>query len=250
MASELFIRRCRNWYAKLVRLYPKSHRERFGEEMEQTFNDLCGECVKARRGLFSFVLWIFFETSAGILRENGRHIMMQRGMVRSVIVRALILILPVAGIWFGRESEWNWGLVDVIFLSPLLFVIVAALGIRFLLRRPLQIIGWSIVSLGVAMAVYVPLRFHVWLPDVVFAPRRTLATTNSSDGNSFQVVQYWNHADFYSTVLLVTPPNAPTQEFMLDGDDSKTWDTALTINETTRVATVALSQGRTKSIPW
>src|SRR4026209_2458574 len=60
MASEPFIRRCRNWYAKLLRLYPKPYRERFGEGMEQTFNDLCRERLKTERGLFSLALWMFF----------------------------------------------------------------------------------------------------------------------------------------------------------------------------------------------
>src|SRR5262245_57562563 len=75
MASDPFIRRCRNWYAKLLHLYPKPYRERFGEGLEQTFNDLCRERAKAGRGLFSLALWIFFETSAGIIRENATSIM-------------------------------------------------------------------------------------------------------------------------------------------------------------------------------
>lgn len=75
MASEPFIRHCRKWYTKLLRLYPKPFRERFGEGMEQTFNDLCRERLKAGRPLFSFALWIFFETSAGIIRENATSIM-------------------------------------------------------------------------------------------------------------------------------------------------------------------------------
>ena len=74
MASESFMRRYRNWYAKLLRLYPKPYRERFGEGMEQTFNDLCRERAKAKRGLFSFALWTFFETSAAIIRENATMI--------------------------------------------------------------------------------------------------------------------------------------------------------------------------------
>src|SRR5262245_61393684 len=55
MASKPFMQRCRNWYSKLLRLYPKPYRERFGEPIEQTFADLCCERVKAERGLFSFV---------------------------------------------------------------------------------------------------------------------------------------------------------------------------------------------------
>ena len=75
MAPEFFIQRGRSWYAKLVRLYPKAHRDRFAEEMQQTFHDLCRERVQAGRGLFGFALWIFGETSAGIIRENATNIM-------------------------------------------------------------------------------------------------------------------------------------------------------------------------------
>jgi len=75
MTSERLKRRYGNWYGKLLRLYPKAHRERFGEGMEQTFNDLCRERIRAERGLFSFVLWTFVETSAAIIRENATSIM-------------------------------------------------------------------------------------------------------------------------------------------------------------------------------
>jgi hypothetical protein len=75
MASEHFIRQCRNWYAKLLRLYPKAHHERFAEGMEQTFNDLCRERVKAEKKLFSFAFFMFVETSAAIIRENATCIM-------------------------------------------------------------------------------------------------------------------------------------------------------------------------------
>src|SRR5258705_12330090 len=57
MAIESRTRRYRNWYSKLLRLYPKAYRDRFGEPMEQTFNDLCHERVKAGRALFGLALW-------------------------------------------------------------------------------------------------------------------------------------------------------------------------------------------------
>src|SRR5690349_7453767 len=74
MASEPFMRRYQNCYARLLRLDPGPYRERFGDSMEQTFNDLCRERVKAERGLFGFALWIFAETSAAIIRENAASI--------------------------------------------------------------------------------------------------------------------------------------------------------------------------------
>ena len=99
MASEPSIRRYQNWYAKLLLLYPKSHRERFGEGMEQTFNDLCRERIRAEKGLFSFALRTFFETSAGIIRENATIIMrcsMERGS--TIFLRIVISLIAIAAL--------------------------------------------------------------------------------------------------------------------------------------------------------
>ena len=99
MASERLIRRYRNCYAKLLRLYPKPYRERFGEGMEQTFNDLCRERVRAERGLFTFVLWTFLETSAAILRENAKMIVrhsMNRGS--TIFLRLVISVIAIAAL--------------------------------------------------------------------------------------------------------------------------------------------------------
>jgi hypothetical protein len=74
MAHEQAIARYRRWYRELLRLHPEPFRERFGEGMEQTFNDLCRERAEAGDGLFGFVLWMFAETFAGIVRENARNI--------------------------------------------------------------------------------------------------------------------------------------------------------------------------------
>lgn len=98
MASEPFLR-YRNWYAKLLRLYPKPYRERFGDGMEQTFNDLCHERVKAGRGLFSLALWVFVETLAAIIRENATVIMrciMNRGS--TIFLRLVISLIVIAAL--------------------------------------------------------------------------------------------------------------------------------------------------------
>ncbi len=93
------IERYRGWYAKLVRLYPKAYRERFSEAMEQTFNDLCRERVKAERGLFSFALWTFFETSAAIIRENAAMVV-RCSMIRgsTIFLRVVISLIAIAAL--------------------------------------------------------------------------------------------------------------------------------------------------------
>ena len=116
------IARYRNLYAKLLRLYPKPYRERFGEGMEQTFNDLCRERGKAGKGLFGFVLWVFAETSAGIIRENITFVLMQnitRRLIVWAVVVALILLIPLVAMQF--TSEVNWTLSDFVFAGVLLF---------------------------------------------------------------------------------------------------------------------------------
>src|SRR5215510_3534844 len=59
----------RTLYKKLLALYPQSFRDQLGESMEQTFNDLYKERRKYS-GWFGFVLWIFFDTAVGIVREH------------------------------------------------------------------------------------------------------------------------------------------------------------------------------------
>jgi len=99
MAPEPLIPRYRNCYSKLLRLYPKPYRERFGETMEQTFNDLCRERVKAERGLFGFALWTFFETSAAIIRENATTIVRcSMNRVSTIFLRVVISLIAMAAL--------------------------------------------------------------------------------------------------------------------------------------------------------
>jgi hypothetical protein len=62
--------RTRAAYRRLLGLYPRSFRERFGESMEQTFEDLRRERSAAGGGIHGFVIRTFAETSLGIAREH------------------------------------------------------------------------------------------------------------------------------------------------------------------------------------
>jgi hypothetical protein len=56
-------------YKTLLSLYPRAFRERLGESMQQTFNDLYKES-QAEKVRYGFVLWTFAETGIGIFREH------------------------------------------------------------------------------------------------------------------------------------------------------------------------------------
>ena len=76
MEDKQTLARYRRWYRRLLRCYPRPHRERFAESMEQTFADLCRERARADgRGFVTFIIWIFVETFAGMIRENATNTM-------------------------------------------------------------------------------------------------------------------------------------------------------------------------------
>lgn len=91
----------RTLYKKLLRLYPQAFREQFGESMAQTFNDLCNERKQqTEQALLGFVLWMFFETAIGIVREHVLSIKEMNPMKNILInlrlpaIISFLIILP------------------------------------------------------------------------------------------------------------------------------------------------------------
>jgi len=114
MATNDAGRRYRTCYAMLLRMYPRPFRERFGEGMAQTFNDLCRECRDPGLGLFGFAVWIFFETSVGIVRENTTHMpQILKTMLRVALGALAALMVPLVASQF--VEDWHWGAGGFVF---------------------------------------------------------------------------------------------------------------------------------------
>jgi hypothetical protein len=118
-------RRYQKCYAMLLRLYPRPFRARFGDEMAQTFHDLCRERAEAGRGLFGFALWAFCETLLGIVRENTiRMAQLGKTMLRVALVALGLLMVPAVA---SRLVEgWNWPARAFVFVYILFFLTVLA----------------------------------------------------------------------------------------------------------------------------
>lgn len=147
MATEVAGRRCQTWYAKLLRLYPLAFRERFGEGMAQTFHDLCREHRDARRGLYGLALWIFFETSAAIVRENATYMpQLGKTMLRVALGALAALMAPLVA---SRVVEgWNWPAGTFVVVYVLFFGIGMAYA---LIARKMG--AWTYkAGVGVALA--------------------------------------------------------------------------------------------------
>ena len=106
------------------------------------------------------------------------------------------------------------------------------------------------VSLLLGALLSLPLFIGIWLPDVIYAARHTLAEQKLPSGHSFRVIQYWNRADFYNTELLHTSPNGVVETYLLDGDDDKSWSVPLVVDEQGKTVEVTLSGGRVKRVDW
>ena len=121
-------------YKRLLTLYPEAFREQLGESMEQTFNDLYNEQKQPpKQGLFGFVLWLFIETSAGIIQERVLLIKEMNLMkniltnLRSPAIISLLLMVPFVILELVNRRNFNEGFPIVLFgflwILPILFII-------------------------------------------------------------------------------------------------------------------------------
>ena len=118
--NERLIRRYQHSYAKLLRLYSKPYYEHFSEEMKQTFTDLLRERAEEGRGLFGYALWLFVETSVGIMRENIISVMMQnKNIIYLALGPAFMLLMPLIAMLFTSQVVWD--LTDFIVAGTLIF---------------------------------------------------------------------------------------------------------------------------------
>lgn len=155
MALEPSIRRYRTWYATLLRLYPRRFHERFGEPMEQTFNDLLRERAEASDSLFGCAMRTFVDTCGGIMTENKSAAMLHSGsMIRIALATAGVLLLPLIAMQFTDEVAWDgtdFAVAGILlFGAGLTYVWVAGKGSAVVYR----------IAVGVAVAAALLL---VWM---------------------------------------------------------------------------------------
>jgi hypothetical protein len=133
----------RFWYRKLLLLYPKPYRERFGDQMVQMFGDLYRERKRENRNLFTFIIWVFFETAKGIIKENITFMIMQntkRRLTLLTVVVAALLLIPFL-------AKWPWSSSD--FVAAAVMLLGSGVAYEFISRRAQN----TAYKLGVAGAV-------------------------------------------------------------------------------------------------
>lgn len=131
-------------YRKLLTFYPREFREQLAESMEQTFNDLYMEKKRTKGGLFGFVLWMFIETTLGIIRENRLLITKGDGMqttlrnVGSSGGISVLLLLPLMIMEFVNRRSFNEDFPFMLF-----FVLWLNLFAIILILLPIVLGRWT-----------------------------------------------------------------------------------------------------------
>lgn len=162
-------------YRRLLSLYPRAFRERFGESMQQTFDDLSRERRRqSAQGWPGFVLWLFLETAIGAIRERLRLMtegaLMQTTLktLGSAALAALLLILPLVVLELINRRSFYEGFPLMLFFvmwlnlfAISLILLPIALGMRSAndtVARPAPPQGntlltnpWSAAMLSVAL---------------------------------------------------------------------------------------------------
>lgn len=143
MATE---HRLRALYAQLLRLYPAPFRDRFGEGMRQSFQDLCLEETRTGRRLARLALWVFAETAIGIAKENTANMPPLAKTTLRVAIGALAAWM-IPFIASRLISDWNWPTRAFVVVYVLFFT----LGMAFtIIARRMGV--WSYKA-GVGLAM-------------------------------------------------------------------------------------------------
>lgn len=107
-----------------------------------------------------------------------------------------------------------------------------------------------VICVLIAFPVFLFCAFVVWPPDIFTGSRHTIARLTLTNGETFTVIQYWNHSDFYSTELHHYFPDGHVTVDTLDGDDAKSWSVPIRVDEQGRVVTVTLSGHRQRTVSY
>jgi hypothetical protein len=123
--------------------------------MRQGFADLCRDRARYGRSLFTLVIWIFADTSAGIFKEITMALITHnKRLIIILLAIACVLLLPAVAMRFTDEVSWTS--FDFVVAGALL--LAAGLTFEFFARRSISMKGRIAAGLAIGAVLVV-----VWL---------------------------------------------------------------------------------------
>lgn len=128
-------------YGRLLNLYPRAFRDRLGESMQQTFDDLYRERQRqTRMGVFGFVLWTFLDTFLAILGERlqllakGEMMHLTFRNIASSALMGFLLIFPLMTMQFVNRRNLNEEFPFMLFAGMWLGLFAVSLNLLPIVR--------------------------------------------------------------------------------------------------------------------
>ena len=130
-------------------------------------------------------------------------------------------------------------MLDLIYLSPVFLVLIGTFITRYGIRKtPFSWRCWALSVFLFIGSIFLPLTQGVWIFDFSGKPR--LIAKASYDEYRFEVVQYWNHVDFYTIELLVIQPDGTIKRNIINEDSKRSRIAAIAFDSKRRIATVSV----------
>jgi hypothetical protein len=109
MKRSASLKRYENFYAMLLRLYPKTYQQQFAEPMLQTFTDLCHERHQSKGNVSNYVLKLYADTCVGIIKERSKEVVMSSKANKSKLIAisggVMLVVFTTVLIWNNRQSN-------------------------------------------------------------------------------------------------------------------------------------------------
>jgi hypothetical protein len=108
MRREYGTKRYEDWYAKILRLYPKGYQRQFSEPMRQTFGDMCKEHSESDGNMFGFVLKAYADTGVGILKECSKEVVMNTKASKAklfIVAGSISTLVIIGGVAFALSNR-------------------------------------------------------------------------------------------------------------------------------------------------
>lgn len=123
--SKESLQRSENIYSFILKFYPKSYQEHFGEEMKFVFSESLKDANTEKGGVVDFWIRTIIDSGKSIIKENlenrkGGEKMKNKNIARPLVATLAILSVPFLAMLISIDG-FAWSLFDFMLMGTLIF---------------------------------------------------------------------------------------------------------------------------------
>jgi hypothetical protein len=213
-------------YARLLRLYPRAHRQAFGEPMLQAFRDHYGDAIETEgEQTARFWLRVVGDEGKSLFREH------MAAFAERIWFMKMLLIAPTLELWRRRQTRGRALAIQLCLIAAVMLVWTPLLVARVLLVT--SQLGLGLVQSNSGSVSYY-LSAEVERPTNQFVSAFMQATADIAADDLHAYHFSSSRVEISTLALALTPVGAsaaPTPAFLLDGEEASRLATDLRVVE-------------------